>query len=252
MALPCIKNRGRSRRRVINKKDYYVKKAKQIDLMDLLKPPVNQNSRVITKQALNIHEFYISGDIEGSEDYIDWFDTIRSAGQNDILKFYINSPGGDLFTAIQFMRVLNETEANIVVSVEGACISAATLIFLCGHQFEVSPHSMFMFHNYSSGVVGKGGEMYDRLAHEKGWSEKLLRDVYSDFLTEKEITSILDNKDIWMDGDQVVERLKKKVASLEAKQAEEESEEDDVTEEEIIDVPQPKKRGRRRIKKSEE
>jgi ATP-dependent protease ClpP protease subunit len=194
-----------------------LKKAKQIDLMDLIKPPVAQGNRIISKQCVNIHEFYLSGDIESSEDYIDWFDTIRSANENDILKFYINSSGGDLFTAIQFMRVLSETAANIVVSVEGACMSAATLIFLHGHQFEVSPHSMFMFHNYSSGVVGKGGEMYDRLAHEKDWAERLLREVYSDFLTEKEITSILDNKDIWMDGDEVIKRLKKKVKVMDRK-----------------------------------
>jgi len=193
--------------------------------MDMFKPPVSQNHRIITKQAVNIHEFYLSGEIESSEDYIEWFDTIRSANQNDILKFYINSPGGDLFTAIQFMRVLKESEGTISVSVEGACMSAATLIFLQGHQFEVSPHSMFMFHNYSSGVVGKGGEMYDRLAHEKDWSEKLLRDVYSDFLTEKEITSILNSKDIWMDGDEVVKRLRKKVKAMEKAQAKLEKEE---------------------------
>jgi|TARA_B110000967_G_C18762252_1_gene498496 ATP-dependent protease ClpP protease subunit len=209
-----------------------MKKAKQIDIMDLLKPPVNQNSRIISKNAVNIHEFYLSGDIESSEDYIDWFDIIRSASPNDILKFYINSSGGDLFTAIQFLRVLSDTDATISVSVEGACMSAATLIFLCGHQFEVSPHSMFMFHNYSSGVMGKGGEMYDRLSHEKEWSEKLLRDVYVDFLTEKEITSILDNKDIWMDGEQCVKRLQKKVKAMEKKAAKrakskEEDEEDD-------------------------
>ena len=219
-----------------------------MDIMDLLKPPVGQSSRIIHKQAVNIHEFYVSGDIDSSEEYIEWFDIIRSASQNDILKFYINSPGGDLFTAIQFLRVLSDTEANIIVSVEGACMSAATLIFLCGHQFEVSPHSMFMFHNYSSGVVGKGGEMYDRLAHEKEWSEKLLRDVYVDFLTEEEIVSILNNKDIWMDGDEVVKRLKAKVAKLEAEQEASESEEE--IEEEVIDVPQPKKRTRR--KKTEE
>jgi hypothetical protein len=57
--------------------------------------------------------------------------------------------------------------------------------------------------------------MYDRLSHEKDWSEKLLREVYSDFLTEKEITSILDNKDIWMDGDECIKRLKKKVKVIE-------------------------------------
>jgi ATP-dependent protease ClpP protease subunit len=79
---------------------------------------------------------------------------------------------------------------------------------------------MFMYHNYSSGVVGKGGEMYDRLAHEKEWSEKLMRDIYADFLTEREITSILDNKDIWMDGDEVIKRLKKKVKKLKSNKKE--------------------------------
>ena len=224
-----------------------MKKAKNIDLADLFKPPINQNQRFITKQALNIHEFYVSGDIESPEEYIEWFDVIRNSGQNDILKFYINSGGGDLFTAIQFMRVLGDTEANIIVSVEGMCASAATLIFLCGHQFEVSPHSVFMFHNYSSGVVGKGGEMYDRLAHEKIWSEKLLRDVYSDFLTEEEIVSILNNKDIWMDGDSVVERLKAKVEKLQA-MAEAGEDIEEVEEDEIIDVPQKR---RTRKKKDE-
>ena len=186
-------------------------KSKKNDLLDLFKPPINQNQRVITKQAVNIHEFYLSGDVESSEEYIEWFDIIRSASQNDVIKIYINSPGGDLFTAIRFLRVLTDTEASVIISVEGACMSAATLIFMCGHQYEISPHSMFMFHNYSSGVVGKGGEMYDRLQHERSWSEKLFRDVYADFLTDREIKQILENKDLWMDGDEVIKRLKKKI-----------------------------------------
>lgn len=181
------------------------------DLLDLFKPPINQNQRVITKQAVNIHEFYLSGDVEGSEEYIEWFDIIRSASQNDVIKIYINSPGGDMFTAIQFMRVLTDTEAQVVISVEGACMSAATMIFMCGHQYEISPHSVFMFHNYSSGMAGKGGEMFDRMAHERMWSEKLFQDIYADFLTEREIKQILDNKDLWMDSDEVIKRLKKKI-----------------------------------------
>lgn len=63
--------------------------------------------------------------------------------------------------------------------------------------------------------VGKGGEMYDQLQHQRIWSEKLLREIYSDFLTEKEIISILDNKDLWMDGDEVIKRLKNKVKKAE-------------------------------------
>ena len=188
-----------------------MKKTNNNILEQLFKNTEKQNDRVVTKHAISIHEFYLVGEIESAEEYVQWFDTIRHAGQNDIVKIYINSGGGDLFTAIQFMRVLSETEATVIISVEGVCASAATMIMLAGDNFEVSPHSVFMFHNYSSGVIGKGGEMFDQLQYERVWSEKLLRETYAEFLTEKEITSILDNKDIWMDGDEVVKRLKKKV-----------------------------------------
>jgi ATP-dependent Clp protease, protease subunit len=164
-----------------------------------------------------LHTFYISGVIEDAKTYTDWFEVIRNANDTDLIKIHINSPGGDLFTAIQFMRVLNESNAMIIASVEGACMSAATMIFLCANQFEISEHSMFMFHNYSGMAIGKGGEMYDNITHERKWSEKIMRKVYENFLTEEEIKAILDNKDIWMEGEEVLKRLKLKQKVLEEK-----------------------------------
>ena len=190
---------------------------KKSDLMELFGGGVKQDERTFSKQMVSVHEFYLSGEIASPEEYIQWFDTIRHAGENDLIKIYINSPGGHVATAIQFMRVLRETEANIVMSVEGECASAATMIFLCGENFEVSEHSIFMFHNYSGGTIGKGGEMLDQLQHERMWSERLLRDVYKDFLTEREIKAILENRDIWMDGDEVIKRLKARQKKLEKK-----------------------------------
>jgi ATP-dependent protease ClpP protease subunit len=74
-----------------------------------------------------------------------------------------------------------------------------------------------MFHNYSGMAIGKGGEMYDNITHERKWSEKIMRKVYENFLTEEEIKSILDNKDIWMEGEEVLKRLKIKQKTLEEK-----------------------------------
>jgi len=195
---------------------------KKFDLAELFGGGVKQDERSFRKQMMNIHEFYLSGEIESSENYISWFDTIRHAGENDVVKIYVNSPGGDIFTAIQFMRALQETSASVVVSVEGLCASAATMIMLCADSYEVSEHTMFMFHNYSGGAFGKGGEMLDQLKHERSWSEKLLRDGYKHFLTDSEITSILDNKDIWMDGDEVIKRLKARKEKLDAEEKAEE------------------------------
>lgn len=165
----------------------------------------------VDRPLAKVHKFYLSGEIKAPSEYVPWFETIRNASETDVVVLHINSYGGDLFTAIQFMRAMAETKANIVASVEGACMSAATVIFLSAKNWEISRHSMFMFHNYSSGSFGKGGEMYDNIVHEREWSQKLWKDVYSGFLTDGEINSILQNKDIWMSGEEVSKRLQSKV-----------------------------------------
>jgi ATP-dependent protease ClpP protease subunit len=150
------------------------------------------------------------GEITTPEDYVEWYEIIRNSTENDVIKIHINSPGGNLFTAVQLMRVMAESQANILTSVEGACMSAATMVFLSGDGFEISEHSMFMFHNYSGGTIGKGGEMYDNIMYERKWSDRFMRSVYAGFLTDDEIKSILENKDIWMEPEEVFKRLNKR------------------------------------------
>jgi ATP-dependent protease ClpP protease subunit len=177
-----------------------------------------QEANVFIKPYVTVYEFYLSGEIGPAQDYVAWFDLIRNATENEAVKIYINSEGGSVFTAIQFLRVLQETSATVIVSVEGACMSAATMVFLAAETFEVSNHSMFMFHNYSGGTVGKGGEMYEQIMHERLWSKGLLEEIYKDFLNPKEIDELLNNRDIWMSGDQVLERLRLKQKRVQTEQ----------------------------------
>jgi ATP-dependent Clp protease, protease subunit len=185
-----------------------MKKKREFGMSNPITPSVSTQKVFVNKPVASLHTFYLSGTIESPEEYITWFEIMRNAGENDIIQININSPGGDLFTAIQFLRAIADTPAHVICSVEGACMSAATMIFLTADTFEVSEHSMFMFHNYSSATFGKGGEMYDNIIHERKWSEHLLRRIYADFLNEDEIASLLANKDIWMDGEEVLKRLK--------------------------------------------
>ena len=183
------------------------------DVIELGRPKIHSNGYFPSKPIATVHEFYLTGEIDSPDKYIEWFDAIRHASETDAVKIYINSYGGDLFTAIQFLRVLSDTPATVVCSVEGACMSAATMIFLCADHFEVTPHSIFMFHNYSGGTIGKGGEMIDQLQHERKWSERLMKEIYKDFMSNDEIKAMLDNKDIWMDGEEVVKRLQARIES---------------------------------------
>lgn len=188
---------------------------KHIDIDDF-----NPISKGFRKTAAVVHEFYLSGYIDEPQEYIEWFDTIRNATANDTIKIYINSHGGAVDTAIQFMRVLSETDAVVVCSVEGSCMSAATMIFLCAQEFEITPHSLFMFHNYSGGIFGKGGEIFDQALFERDWSSRFLQHIYKDFLTDGEIKSLLDNKDIWLHSEDVLKRCQTLAKARNKQQAE--------------------------------
>ena len=186
-------------------------------LLDMLNVEKKQTTSFTDKAISHLHEYYLVGEIEEASKYTEWFNQMRHYPENDFVKIYINSCGGDLWSAIQFMRVIRECKAPVMVSVEGACMSAATIVFLMADEYEISAHSMFMFHNYSGGTIGKGGEMIDQIKHERKWSENLLTEIYSDFLNPDEIRSILDNKDIWMGGEEVVNRLNKRTKALQNK-----------------------------------
>ena len=178
-------------------------------------------ARFFAQPAATVVNLYLCGEIKAAEEYVEWFQLFRAAGENDIIYIRINSEGGDLFAALQLVRAIQESNATIIASVEGICMSAATLIFLSADRFELSEHTMFMFHNYSSGTIGKGGEMYDQITHFRAWSDKLFNSFYKDFLTPEEIKSMLDNKDIWLDAEEVALRLKNKVEAAAAEEEEE-------------------------------
>lgn len=182
------------------------------DTMNEFENAFVQKPKFFAQPVASSVTFYLCGEIKPAEEYVEWFQILRAASENDTVYIRINSEGGDLFSALQLVRAIQESNATVICSVEGICMSAATLIFLSADRFELSDHTMFMFHNYSSGTIGKGGEMYDQITHFRAWSEKLFNSFYKDFLTDAEIKSMLDNKDIWLDAEEVAKRLEARVA----------------------------------------
>tara|TARA_R110002074_G_scaffold123683_1_gene259391 strand:- start:14361 stop:15011 length:651 start_codon:yes stop_codon:yes gene_type:complete len=172
------------------------------------------NNDVFERAIARTYDLYLHDTIEGPDKYINWNQLFRSAGPNDVIYVHINSYGGQINTAIQMMRAMRETEATIVTSIEGACLSAATMIFLCGDLCEVSDHSQFMVHTYSGGSFGKGSEIISQVTHDSEWISELMHDVYAGFFTKKEIDDIIAGVDMWVTPDDVVMRLNKRAEFL--------------------------------------
>ena len=162
-----------------------------------------------TSPRANQFSFYLF-EVDAPECYQDWFEVIRNAGPDDLIKIHINSPGGRIDTTLQLVRALQDSQATVVTSVEGECASAATIVFLCADTFEVTPNSLFMFHNYSGGARGKGGEMYDKIVFEKDWLEGLMRDAYKNILTDEELERMLIGKDVYKTSAEMLEILQRR------------------------------------------
>ena len=192
-------------------------KNSNIDLEEIIKVKQNGNRLFASKPMATFHEFYLTGRIEEADEYISVFDMIRHASEEDVIKIYVNSPGGDLFTALQFGRAMGDSDATIIVSVEGQCCSAATIIALAADMVELSNHCVWMCHNYSSGMIGKGHELHSQAEFERDWSIKLMKDIYDGFLSESEIQRMLNGADIWMGTDDVMERLNKRQKHMQKK-----------------------------------
>lgn len=213
----------------------------------LLLQPQDSSAIRCFKQTipLNIYHFYISDVIEDHAPFYELLNTLKTAEAHDRIIIYLNCPGGALYVAIQIVNAIQTSQATVITCLDGQVCSAATLIFLVGHEYIVNKHGSFMIHNYSEGVFGKGNEIISRVKHATDWFEKLTFDIYGNFLTKEEIQGVLQGKDLWLDSDEVLERLQKNIP-----QNNEVDEETDDELEEIIPIKlKPRKPPAKKVSK---
>lgn len=190
-----------------------------------------------TQLVTHIHHFYLSEEIGDPSEYIQMIHKIRMAGPDEVIFIHLNTSGGVLATGVQIINAMEASQAHIIVSVEAESHSLGTLIFLAADEFVVHDNCMMMFHNFSGGVFGKGHEQKSQLEATIEWFETMARKKYIPFMSEEEFQSMVDGKDIWMQSEEIRERLTNMVNLIDS----------DV--EEVKTKPTAKKRVAKRIAK---
>lgn len=144
---------------------------------------------------------------------------LHTASENDEFILNINSPGGIIDSAIMVSDAIKCSNARVTARLTGTVASAATIIALVCDELITSDSLAFMVHNYSSGSQGKGHEMKARQQFIDRELNRAFRDYYQDFLSESEISDIIEGKDIWLNNIEVDERWKNKTRSAIARSA---------------------------------
>lgn len=79
-------------------------------------------------------------------------------GSGDIT-VWINSPGGDVFSAAQIYNMLMNYRGNVTVKIDGLAASAASVVAMAGTTVCMSPVAMMMIHNPMTVAIGDSEEM---------------------------------------------------------------------------------------------
>ncbi len=162
--------------------------------------------------------YYLCGDIREPEYYTEFFFTLRTASDTDLIYLHLNSPGGDFNTGLQMINNILASNARVVTILEARAYSMAALIFLAGDDLIVHDNCQLMFHTYSGSFAGKGNEQQAEVSAVSKWFEKVMRRMGTPFMSEAEINKILKGTDVWMDSDEIRHRLVR-IERAKAKQA---------------------------------
>jgi len=153
---------------------------------------------------------YLHDEITEPFDYTKFCLLLRTVSKDKQIRIYLNTPGGDLASALAIIDAMTECKAPITVVLSGTVASAGTMVTMAADNIEVSPFISFMIHYYSSSSFGKGNEIQEEVKFNMNHKPFIFNAIYNDFLTKKEIKDVVNGKDMWMDRAEILDRWGRK------------------------------------------
>ena len=152
---------------------------------------------------------------------------INELTEDDTLQFFINSPGGTFSGLSTLLSSMDYSGCNTVAVIQGDCSSAASMLALSCHEVQVSPLASMLVHFVSYGSVGAASHIKAHVDHTQKVTESVFRNIYEGFLTEEEIVSCIEqDRQIWLDSEQIIQRLENRLEYVKSKAEDTENTED--------------------------
>ena len=171
------------------------------------KPPLGFSVKQNTSHCFQVH---INTDIYGAEHYSQIFDLLLEAGEEDTVQFFIESAGGDMAGLNTLLEGIKMTDAYVVAVIVGQAHSCASLLALSCHDVIVCDGAEMLCHGVRSGMIGKLADIEAWSEHTKKVANRLLQETYTGFLLPQEISEIQQGRELWLDADQIRDRLEQR------------------------------------------
>lgn len=174
---------------------------------DIIDPTYRGNIWCTPQERMD-WRLYITELGDDPKNHIEAIDMIRTAEEEDVVEIMLTSPGGYCKIADMYLSAIADSKAKVITRAIGECASAATTIFLAGHERVCDDGAYFMFHNVQFGIGGDSATVFTRSKfYERLFKEKHYKQM-SEVLTKEELAELFERAgEVYLTAEEMRERL---------------------------------------------
>jgi ATP-dependent protease ClpP protease subunit len=178
-----------------------------------------KNSHYISaqQQSFTHYNVFIDKEVGDPSEYREFISVLFNANDGDTIAIYINSPGGQLDSALSIIEGLKNTQAQVTCIIMGACHSAASLISMYCDEVAVMDNAYSLVHTASFGSSGNTNNVKSHTEFTVKMVEKLLNETYDGFLSKQEMIDVKHGVELWFDAEEIRKRMESRVKFLNSK-----------------------------------
>lgn len=172
---------------------------------------VNMNSEILsifsTQNITNRYLVTLNDLVDNPSSYAELIALLNFAEEGDTIQIEINNSGGNLLTALQISNAMRACKAHIITHLNVEASSAAGIIFLSGGSYVVGKYGSILIHEGTFGLAAKPSDMRKHVEFYNNQLDRVIKDVYSEILTEEEINQVLNGLELILDDVELMKRL---------------------------------------------
>ncbi|MNF63030.1 ATP-dependent Clp protease proteolytic subunit [compost metagenome] len=154
-----------------------------------------------------IYTLYLDDVIGAPSEYRDHMEALEAANEWDDVRVVISSPGGRLDAGLMLINGIKSCRAPVTAHIHEQCGSMATGIALACQNWMLGDFAYFFVHTASWGTWGKDSEIRSQVQFMDKRIDKFLHEMYDGFLDEEEIRLVGKGQDMWIEAEELRERL---------------------------------------------
>ena len=152
---------------------------------------------VLISNKKHFYDLYVGDFYEKEHGHKQILNKISTLNKKCTLNIHISSAGGDTYLLLNYLNILQITQAKVTGFLNYGCSASALLFCACEERY-CYEYSTIMYHTFSFGYNGKSQEVSSMISCNEKVMHEMMTKLYTG-LNKSEFEKLKDGKDFWFD-----------------------------------------------------